>query len=36
MEDYVNNNKNEGYIIHAPHLDTVQKDILGGYISNAS
>ena len=31
MEDYVNNKKNEGYIIHAPHLDTVQKDILGGY-----
>ena len=31
IEDYVHNKENEGYIIHAPHLDTIQKDILGGY-----
>lgn len=31
IEDYVIKKNNDGYIIHAPHLHTVQKDILGGY-----
>lgn len=39
IEDYVLEKKNDGYIIHAPHLHTVQQDILGGYticLQNAS
>ena len=31
IEEYVIEKNNDGYIIHAPHLHTVQQDILGGY-----
>lgn len=31
IENYVIEKNDEGYIIHAPHLHTVQKDLLGGY-----
>lgn len=31
IENYVKEKNNEGYNIHAPHLHTIQQDILGGY-----
>ncbi len=31
MENYIYAVKNAGYQIHAPHRDTVQQDIFGGY-----
>lgn len=31
IEDYVEQKSIEGYIIHAPHLHTRQKDLFGGY-----
>lgn len=31
IEDYAVDKTNEGFIIHAPHLHTIQQDILGGY-----
>lgn len=31
FEDFAQEKTSEGYIIHAPHLNTWQKDIFGGY-----
>lgn len=31
IENFVKEKHNEGYIIHAPHLHTVQNDLFGGY-----
>lgn len=31
IEEYVLEKNNNGYSVHAPHLHTVQQDILGGY-----
>ena len=31
IENFVQEKTNEGYIIHAPHLHTVQTDLFGGY-----
>ena len=31
IEDYVSMMEDKGYIIHAPHLHTVQTDLFGGY-----
>ena len=31
IENFVEEKYNEGYIIHAPHLHTVQSDLFGGY-----
>ena len=31
IEDFVSQKYEEGYVIHAPHLHTVQTDLFGGY-----